>query len=95
MNIPGPRVYIENVREDLRYATRTLLRTPLFASAAVLTLAIGIGATTAVFSVVDRVLFRSLPYSNPDALVSWGVTGPIDESEFLLGSLVPTESSSL
>ncbi len=71
--------------EDLRHALRLFLRTPLFTSIAVLTLAIGIGATTTVFSVVDRILFRSLPYKQPDRLVSWGVTGPIDESEFMLG----------
>ncbi len=85
MNLTRTRVYIQGVGEDLHYAARTLLHTPLFASAAILTLAIGIGATTAVFSVVDRVLFRSLPYRNADRLVSWGLTGPIDDNEFMLG----------
>lgn len=70
---------------DLRYTLRGFRRSPLFTAVVLLTLAIGIGATTAVFSVVDRLLFRSLPYGDPDRLVSFGITGPIDENEFLLG----------
>jgi putative ABC transport system permease protein len=70
----------------LHHAVRSFLKTPLFTTVAVLTLAVGIGATTAVFSVVDRVLFRGLPYRDPDRLVSWGFTGPIDESEFMVGN---------
>ena len=53
----------------LRHNLRALLRTPEFTLAAVLTLALGIGATTAVFSVADAVLFRPLPYPLPDRLV--------------------------
>lgn len=79
------RAGMGTIFEELHYAQRTLFRTPLFTSIVVLTLAIGIGATTAVFSVVDRVLFRSLPYANADRLVSWGLTGPIDDNEFMLG----------
>jgi macrolide transport system ATP-binding/permease protein len=52
---------IENVVRDVRYALRVFRRNPVFAITAVLTLALGIGATAAVFSVVDRILFRSLP----------------------------------
>src|SRR5438309_1720313 len=54
---------------DLRVGTRTLLRQPGFIAAAVLTLALGIGATTAMFSVVYGVLLRPLPFGNPYRLV--------------------------
>jgi putative ABC transport system permease protein len=61
---------IEAWVRDLRYAARGLARTPSFSAAAILTVAIGIGATTAVFSVVYGVLFRPLPFPNADRLVS-------------------------
>ena len=55
--------------QDLRYAVRTFLRQPAFSLTAILALALGIGANTAVFTVVYAVLLKPLPYPDPDALI--------------------------
>jgi predicted permease len=67
MSIVG---FVDSVARDLRYALRGLSRRPAFTFAAVVTLALGIGATTAIFSVVYSVLIKPLPYPNSDELVS-------------------------
>ncbi len=57
------------LRQDLRYTARTLLRSPGLTITAILVVALGVGANTAVFSVTDHVFLRSLPYADPDRLV--------------------------
>ena len=61
------------MRHDLRLAFRTLARSPLFTAVAVLSLALGIGANTSIFSLLDQVLYRSLPVRDPKALVIFHV----------------------
>jgi putative ABC transport system permease protein len=78
--------FFETLLQDLRFAIRMLAKNRAFALVAILTLAVGIGATSAVFSVVDRILFRSLPYPHEERLVSFGFKAPLDSLEFMLGA---------
>ena len=80
-----PGWWLGTVLQDVRYALRGFRRNPVFTITVIATLALGIGATTAVFSVVDRILFRSLPYAHADRLVSVGLVAPIIPQEFMLG----------
>jgi len=67
---------LEILLQDLRYAWRSLLKAPGFTSVAIVSLALGIGANTAIFTVTDQVMLRSLPVRNPNELVRFEAPGP-------------------
>jgi len=77
--------FLESILQDLSQASRQLRRNPSFSITVLFILALGIGASTAVFTVVDGVLFRPAPYTDPGRIVAYGITAPIETREFLFG----------
>ncbi len=81
------RTWFESIADDVWFALRSYRRSPGFMLTALVAIALGVGATTAVFSVVDRVLFRSLPYHNANRLVSLGMIAKVvGDDEFLFAA---------
>jgi predicted permease len=81
---------VEMIMQDLKHALRSLRRKPSFTAVVVLTLAIGIGGTTAIFGAVNAVLLRPLPYPQPDALVRVYKTS-LNERDRVGGSVSPPD----
>src|SRR5262249_9726999 len=78
--------WLETVWQDLRYGVRMLLKNPGFALTVVLLLALGIGANTAIFSVVDAVLLKMLPIKDPERLVLLSHTGKNEDNDSFMYS---------
>ena len=67
---------MSGIASDFRFAVRTLRRSPLFTGVALLSLALGTGANTAIFSLMDQLMLRQLPVKNPEQLVMLYQEGP-------------------
>ena len=94
---------MNSIMPDLRYALRQLRKAPTFALTAVVTLALGIGANTAIFTVFDQVLLRVLPVEKPGQLVAedveleltfdppWTPDRMSDDAKFITGAVLPVD----
>ncbi|HEX8711519.1 MAG TPA: ABC transporter permease, partial [Terracidiphilus sp.] len=77
--------WFENLLRDVRHALRDFRRAPIFSVTVITTLALGVGSATAVFSVVDLILFRPLPYAQAGRIVSVGLVHSLEKDEFMMG----------
>lgn len=82
-----PARLLEDLIHDLQHALRLFRFSPVLAFTVVITIAAGIAASTTVFSIVDPLLFRPLPFRDAGQLVSVGVEAPVDKNEFVMGAM--------
>ena len=78
--LPHRRDSMQGLRQDIRYAVRTLIKAPVFTLIAVVTLALGIGANTAIFTLVNGLLLKPLPFAEPDELMMVHLLAPDREA---------------